>query len=419
MDTKQIKEIIEEQRREFQREVPTIRRQKLEEMEGYSQIPHIVVITGLRRAGKSTLLKQIKRRYYPDDNVYYMNFEDERLLDFKVSDFNALYESFLETSTESRVFFFDEIQNIPQWEAFVRRMYDRGFKFYITGSNSSLMSRELGTKLTGRHVKLELYPFSFKELIVSRGIVTGKEFYLTEERARIKGEFGRYLENGGIPEYCTYGNKDIIRNLYDNILYKDIIVRYGIKDENVIRSLAYYLITNPGTEISYNRLKNILDVGSPTTVKNYIDHLENSYLIFTINAFDYSVKKQLYSKKKVYVIDTGLMNILAFRFSRDTGKILENLVFVELKNRGHDIYYHKDSHECDFILTEKGRVIQAIQVTRIIEGSNEKREISGLLEAMRAYKLEEGLILTEDTEDEIAVDGMKIIITPVWKWLLE
>ncbi|WP_407356585.1 ATP-binding protein [Methanolobus sp. WCC5] len=419
MDTKQIKELIEEQKQEFEREIQTIRRQKLEEIDSYSKIPHIVVITGLRRAGKSTLLKQIKKRYYPQENIYYMNFEDERLLDFKVGDFNALYESFLETSKESKVFFFDEIQNIPNWEAFVRRMYDRGFKFYITGSNSSLMSRELGTKLTGRHVKLELYPFSFKELIGSKGIETEKEFYLTEERARIKKEFSKYLENGGIPEYYKYGNKDMIRNLYDNILYRDIIVRYGVKDESAIRSLAYYLITNPGTELSYNRLKNLLGIGSQTTVKNYIDHLENSYLTFTINAFDYSLKKQIYSKKKVYIIDTGLMNILAFKFSKDTGKILENIVFLELKNRGHDIYYHVDKNECDFILMEKGHIIKAIQVAQRMERSNEKREISGLLEAMEKYGLKEGLILTEDTQDALEMDGRKISVRPVWKWLLE
>ncbi len=419
MDTNQIKELIEEQKQEFEWEIQTIRRQKLEEMDSYSKIPHIVVITGLRRAGKSTLLKQIKKRYYPQENIYYMNFEDERLLDFKVGDFNALYESFLEISKESKVFFFDEIQNIPNWEAFVRRMYDRGFKFYITCSNSSLMSRELGTKLTGRHVKLELYPFSFKELIISKGIETEKEFYLTEERARIKREFSKYLENGGIPEYYKYGNKDIIRNLYDNILYRDIIVRYGVKDENAIRSLAYYLITNPGTELSYNRLKNVLGIGSQTTVKNYIDHLENSYLIFTINAFDYSLKKQIYSKKKVYVIDTGLMNILAFKFSKDTGKILENIVFLELKNRGHDIYYHVDKNECDLILMEKGHIIKAIQVTQRMERSNEKREISGLLEAMEKYGLKEGLILTEDTQDTLEIDGRIISVRPVWKWLLE
>ena len=419
MDTKQIKELILEQKQEFERETPVIRRQKIEKIDSFSEIPHIVLITGLRRAGKSTLLKEIKRQYYPDESIYYMNFEDERLLDFDVSDFNALYESFLEVSKESRIFFFDEIQNIPNWEAFVRRMYDRGFKFYITGSNSSLMSRELGTKLTGRHVKLELYPFSFKELIASLDIETGKEFYLTEERARIKKEFSQYLETGGIPEYYIYRNKDIIRNLYDNILYKDIIVRYGIKDEAAIKSLAYYLITNPGTEISYNRLKNFLNIGSQTTVKNYIDYLENSYLIFTINAFDYSLKKQMYSKKKVYVIDTGLMNIFAFKFSRDAGKMLENIVFLELKNREHEIYYHAGKNECDFLIMESGSITKAIQVTQRIHGLNEGRELGGLMEAMDRYDLQEGLILTEDTEDVFDKDGRKIIVMPVWKWLLE
>ena len=364
MDIQILKEIIREQKSVFEIEDSKgfVEREALKKVSEFLKLPHALVISGLRRSGKSTLLKQIHKTFYRHKLVYYFNFEDERLIGFKVEDFNLLYETFIELFGKSQVFFFDEIQNIEGWEHFVRRMYDRGFKFIITGSNSSLLSRELGTKLTGRYVGLELYPFSFPEFLKFKGISFSGE-PLTEERGLIKGAFNEYLEKGGIPEYLRFENAELLKTLYENILYKDILVRYGLGDEKALRELSLYLFTNYATEINYSKLQKLLGLGSANTVKSYIGYLENSYMVFTVPKYDFSLKKQIYSPKKVYAIDSAFINLISFKFSRDRGKMMENLVFLELKRRNLKLYYHRDRQECDFIVTENERYVEAIQVT--------------------------------------------------------
>ena len=417
MDSRILKEIILQQKREFERKEDFVRRDILDKIEDYLKMPHAIVISGLRRSGKSTLLKEIKNNFYKNEIVYYFNFEDEHLVNFNVEDFNLLYETFVELFGKHKIFFFDEIQNIKGWELFVRKMYDRGFKFILTGSNSSMLSRELGSRLTGRYISIELQPFSFKEFLSFKNIKVPRHI-LTEDRALIKNAFNNYLENGGIPEYLIYNNNELLKTLYENILYRDILVRYGLNDEKSLKELALYLFSNYGTEISYNKLKAMLNVGSLNTVKNYVHYLENSYLIFTIPKYEYSIKKQIYSPKKIYVIDNSLINLISFGFSQNIGKILENLVFIELKRRNNEVYYHKDKHECDFIITQNRNILIAIQVTLNLK-NNKEREYNGLLEALDAYKLNTGLILTENEDYEEIVQNKKIVVKPIWKWLLE
>ncbi len=417
MDSRILKEIILQQKREFERKEDFVRRDILDKIEDYLKMPHAIVISGLRRSGKSTLLKEIKNNFYKNEIVYYFNFEDEHLVNFNVEDFNLLYETFVELFGKHKIFFFDEIQNIKGWELFVRKMYDRGFKFILTGSNSSMLSRELGSRLTGRYISIELQPFSFKEFLSFKNIKVPKHI-LTEDRALIKNAFNNYLKNGGIPEYLIYNNNELLKTLYENILYRDILVRYGLNNEKSLKELALYLFSNYGTEISYNKLKAMLNVGSLNTVKNYVHYLENSYLIFTIPKYEYSIKKQIYSPKKIYVIDNSLIDLISFGFSQNIGKILENLVFIELKRRNNEVYYHKDKHECDFIITENRNILTAIQVTLNLK-NNKEREYNGLLEALDAYKLNTGLILTENEDYEEIVQNKKIVVKSIWKWLLE
>jgi predicted AAA+ superfamily ATPase len=419
MDARILKELIREQKIIFEAETsePLIEREALKKIPEYLKLPHAIVISGLRRSGKSTLLKQIRRNFYQDRLVYYFNFEDERLIDFQVEDFNLLYETFIEISGDGRVFFFDEIQNVKGWELFVRRMYDRNFKFVITGSNSSLLSRELGTKLTGRYIGLELYPFSFREFLKFKNISFSNE-PLTEERGFIKAAFNEYLEKGGIPEYLRFENSELLKTLYENILYKDILVRYRLEDEKALRELALYLFSNYTSEINYSKLQKMLGLGSPNTVKNYIGYLENSYMIFLLSKYDFSLKKQIYTSKKVYAIDSGFINLISFKFSQDIGKLLENVVFLELKRRGLELYYHRDKQECDFIITENERATTAIQVSLTLN-NNKDREFRALLEAMDTYRMDSGLILTEAEEFEENIQGKKVVVKPIWKWLLE
>jgi len=419
MDSQSIKELILEQKKEFEKQEQFIPRTLLQHLKNHLSIPHAIIISGVRRSGKSTLLKEIYQTYYQDKIIYYFNFEDERLLKFTVNDFNLLYETFLELLGKSTLFFFDEIQVIPQWEAFIRRMYNNGCKFFITGSNSSMLSKEMGTKLTGRSIGITLYPFSFSECLLLQNIQLKNRVLLTDERAQIKKEFNTYLDKGGFPEYRRYNNDQMLKDLYENILYRDVIVRYHIADEKTLKELSFYLFSNYGKELSYNQLKNLLKTGSANTIKNYIEYLENAYLIFTIQKYDASVKKQIYSKKKVYVIDTGLSNRISFQFSKNTGRLLENIVFLELKRKNKDVYYYKNKNECDFVITDNRTITQAIQVTQEINDTNKEREIKGLFEVLKKFHLSHGLILTYDQDEEIIYEKKKIVIQPVWKWLLE
>ena len=396
-----------------------IKRELLGKLKEQMDHPFIVIISGIRRSGKSTLLQEIRK--ISKEKSYYLNFDDDRLNEFTIKDFQAAWELFIELYGPEHTFYFDEIQNIDEWETFVRRLFDNGNKVYITGSNASMLSRELGTRLTGRHVRYDIYPFSFREYLDFKKVKLDKNsVYLTEQRAILKRYFNEYLKEGGIPEYLKYGNRDHLKALFDNILYRDVLSRYNLSNEKTLKDLVHYIASNIGKEVSFNSLRKTLQVSNPTTIKEYLNYFENSYLMFTIPMYSESLKKQIYSNKKVYFIDTGLAQNISFRFSEDRGRMLENLVFIHLKRKNREIYFHRGKKECDFLTIEGTEVKEAIQVTKSLDNPKTKeRELEGLLEALKAYDLEKGLILTEDTEDEFDVEGKKIIVIPIWKWLLE
>ncbi|MBN1389408.1 MAG: ATP-binding protein [Candidatus Thermoplasmatota archaeon] len=417
MNRKGLEEIVLEQRVQFDIiKEGTIERDILFEIKELVETPFITIISGVRRSGKSTLLKLIKRAFYKDDDVHYFSFEDERLFDFAINDFNILLETFLKINGEKNIFFFDEIQNIRGWEVFIRRMHDRGSKVYITGSNSSMLSREMGTRLTGRFVKIELFPFSFKEYLRFRDLPS-EGFERTEIRAKIKGAFDEYLEIGGFPEFVQTREKRFLRDLFDSIVYRDIIARYNIIDERPLKEMIMYIFSNYSNDLNISRLKRDLGLGSLNTVKSYVQFMVNSYLAFITFSYDPSVRKQLHTKKRIYVIDQGLIDTISFRFSQDQGRLLENLVLVELKRRGNEVYYFRDRYECDFLIREGYEVTSAIQVTTSI-GQDDKRERMGLLEALKRNELDQGTILTEEQEWEETIEGKLIKVEPIWKWLL-
>lgn len=375
----------------------------------------VTAISGIRRSGKSTLLKQIAKNL---TGYYYLNFEDERLIDFVYSDFNKLYEVFLENFGEQNVFLFDEIQNIYGWEKFVRRLFDEGKKVFVTGSNAKLLSSELATSLTGRHLKLELFPFSFKEFLSYKNVEM-KNFYDTREKSAIINYCKEYLKSGGFPEIIISRNTEELKQLYQDVILKDLIVRFKIRDVKAFRELALFLVSNVASPASFNNLKKMLGFKSATTVKSYIDFLEESYLIFSVPKFDYSIKKQIINEKKIYAIDTGIINSVAFSFSDNSGRLLENAAYIELKRRGHVIYYHKNKNECDFVLKRGTKITQAIQVTEILNQKTKDREVTGLIGAMEDYQLTSGAIVTFDQEEEIKVNKHIIKVMPIWKWFLD
>lgn len=379
----------------------------------------VVVLSGVRRCGKSTFLLELRQKLKESD--YYLNFDDDRLVNFTIYDFQLLYETFIELYGEQKTFYFDEIQNIKGWERFVRRLHDYGNKIYITGSNASMLSRELGTHLTGRYYQNELFPFSFKEFLQIRKHKYNKQIiYKTKGKSELKAMFNEYFLKGGFPEYLQSGNKQYLTSLYENILYRDVMVRNGLTNEKELLELVHFIASNISKLISYNSLTKVIGVKNATTVKNYLSYLQNTYLLFLINKYDVSVKKQIQNPKKVYFIDVGLVRELGFYYNEDNGRLLENIVFIELKRRAKEIYYHNRKKECDFVIKEKNKIVEAIQVSwSIYNDETRKREIEGLIDALKTYNLNKGLILTESDEEQLVVENYNIEIKPVWKWLLQ
>lgn len=226
------------------------------------------------------------------------------------------------------------------------------------------------------------------------------------------------MEKGGFPEYLRTDKLEYLQSLYQNILYRDIIARRNLPSEKPIKEAVYYAASNIGKEISFNAVKKLAGLSSATTVKEYFEYLENSFLLFLIPKYDYSAKKQIYYNKKVYFIDPALARIVGFRPTEDYGRLLENVVYLSLKRTGKEIFFHREAKECDFLLRDGGRITAAIQVTAQYEKTIE-RETEGLLEAMRRYGLKEGLILTHDEKGLTEAEGRQITVKPVWEWLLE
>lgn len=414
----QIKAMLLEQFEAFwQYDTGTVRTQ-LAKIEQAASLPHAVIVSGLRRAGKSTLLAQMAHKM-GQDGFYYLNFEDDRFIDFQAGDFNDLYQVLVEVFGQRSTFIIDEIQNISGWEHFVRRFMDQGFKFYITGSNAALLSRELGTRLTGRYVPIELFPFSFKEFLSFRhDPIPSLGQMTTVDAAQLRRALDDYLHLGGIPDALKYPDIPLLRTLYDDVLYRDIATRYRIEAVSALKELAFTLMSNPASLVSYNKLKNRFRLGSVNTIKNYISYMVNSWLIFTLNIYDYSVKRQQIAPKKIYGIDLGLINAIGFQFSPNTGKLLENLVFLALRQQTNEIYYYTspESYEVDFYLPNSR---QLIQVTQHMDNPNtRKREVRAIEAATHHLKVEQALILSEVSEGPQMIGGIPVEIRSIAEWLL-
>ena len=396
-----------------------IERAQLAEIERAAPLPHAVIISGLRRVGKSTLLAQLAHKL-GENAFYYINFEDDRFLGFQAEDATDLIQALVEVFDERRIFVVDEVQNVPGWEHFVRRFMDLGLKFYITGSNASLLSRELGSRLTGRYVPIELFPFTFGEFLHFQGYASVNLARLTTvDLGRLQQALGDYLRLGGIPEPLKYPDLPLLRTLYDDVLYRDIATRYRIDEVRALKELAFYLMSNPASQVSFNKLKEQLRLGSVNTVKNYIDYLENSWLLFTLNVYDFSVKRQQIAPKKVYAIDTGMASTVGFAFSANTGKLLENLVFLALRRKTKEVYYLTSpaGYEVDFYLPETRQLIQVTQ--NLANPTTRDREVRALSDALRGLDLPSGLILSDANADPIVENGLTIEIRSIAEWLLD
>ena len=415
----QIRAMLLEQFDSFWQRDTGIKREKLREVEQAVSAPQAVIISGLRRVGKSTLLAQIAHQL-GKEAFYYINFEDDRFLGFKADDSSDLYQKLVEVFGDRRIFIIDEIQNLPGWEHFVRRFMDLGMKFYITGSNASLLSREFGTRLTGRYIPIELFPFSFVEFLQFRGKpIPDLERMTTIERAQLNAALNDYLMAGGIPDALKYPELPLLRTLYDDVLYRDIATRNRIEAVTALKELAFYLISNPAVPVSFNKLKGQFRLGSVNTIRSYIEYMENSWLVFTLNLYDFSVKRQQIAPKKVYCIDTGLASTVGFRFSPNSGKLLENLVFLALRRQTRDIYYYTTpvGYEVDFYLPEKRQFIQVAQ--HLENPTTRDREIRALQDAVHAVNAESALILSDANEPAFEINGLAVEVLSVADWLIQ
>lgn len=358
-----------------------------------------VVVSGIRRCGKSTLLAQLIPQQY--SGYVFINFDSPKLFQFTFDDFSLLDE-LLKTEESTEYLFFDEIQNIPAWEVYVRGKLDEGYKVIISGSNASMLSRELGTKLTGRHISQELFPFSYSEFCGYRSVATDK----TSVTA--------YLQEGGFPQYLATGKQEILHTLIYDILYRDIAVRFNIRDDKSLKNLLMYAVANVSNLISANKLKQIIGVRSTATVQEYLSFLEDAYLIHLVSKFSWSYKKRLVHPRKIYFIDNGLQAAITPSATEDWGRRLENMVFWELRRFTKEIYYfNENTGECDFVICRQNKPFLLIQVCIALHPDNREREQKGLIAAMQYFDRKEAYIITLDQTDKIMFEGKTIHVIPV------
>ena len=384
------------------------------------QTSEILIISGIRRCGKSVLMQQIRDRLVEKD--FFFNFDDERLANFKLDDFQKLQECFVELFGEQHTYYFDEIQNIEGWERFVRRLYNAGNKIVITGSNARMLSRELGTHLTGRYIQVEIYPFSFQEYLAMNEIpVNAKTLYTTTGRATMVKSFVKYMECGGFPKFLQDGSVSYLTSLYESIIYRDILTRNGLTNEKEMLELMFYLASNATKRVTYSSLGKVVGIQHPDTIKNYLEYIQQTYLISQLFRYDPSVKKQMMSPKKIYFVDNAIIKRIGFNATENNGVFLENLVFIEMKRRGWDVYYYADKKECDFIVRKGLHISDAYQVTLKMDSpQTREREIAGVREAMQAYSLSKGYILTFEGKETINFDDGTIVeVVPVWEWIMQ
>jgi len=391
-----------------------VRRECMDEVKNLVGRDYALIITGPRRCGKSFLAWMMNE----GGKYGYVNFEDERLT-MKGEELNRVLEAIYSLKGDVDVLIFDEIQNVPGWERFVSRVIINK-KVIITGSNARLMSKELATHLTGRHVDFTLFPFSFREYLDYRGFKGS--IYLTKDTAKLRDMLSEYMRLGGFPLVYRLGRVFLAEN-YRDIVERDIVQRYGIRYVSALKNLARYMLTNTGKEISLNRLRNVLNVKSPHTIKKYAEYLENGYLVFLLNRFSYKLKEQIIAPKKVYSIDTGMANTIGYKISENLGRTMENIVAIELMRRKSywhrewEIYYWKDhqQREVDFVVKEGEKVKELIQVT-YASGKDEieRRELKALEKASEELRCKRKTVITWDYEEE-----GEVRFVPLWKWLLQ
>lgn len=420
-----LKKILEKQKKEFKSLInkPFVGRLKMSEAQKYIKSDLVKVVIGPRRAGKSLFTAHLFKDMMPA----YVNFDDEYLA--KLSNYDELIKELHALYGEKKYVLFDEIQNLPNWELFINRLHREGYNILLTGSNAKLLSKELATSLTGRHIPLEILPFNFEEFLMAKKFgFDQSKLALPEYKGQLLHHLRNYLKNGGFPELVVKNLEPsgYLDTLLDSLLFRDIVQRHKLRLSEKMYDLELYFVSNFASEFSYRKLARILGFASVATLEKFVKYLEEAYLVYVLSRYSYKAGERLASPKKAYLVDNGYIRAKAVHATANNGKLLENLVFVELLKMGykpnHSLFYYKtrNNKEIDFILKDGLKIKTLIQVAYDFnQYGTKEREIKALLEASGELHCDMLLVLTWDQESEMEVQGKKIFFVPVWKWLLE
>jgi predicted AAA+ superfamily ATPase len=423
MEQKGIKRIILEQREEIDQ---TVENEKIIVRElsikDAMESTDTIIMMGPRRAGKSflSILTLIGKTFG------YLNFDDERI-NMTVEDLDLVMETFYEIYGDDLDYIiFDEIQQVQGWEMFVNRSRET-IKLVITGSNSSLLSGKFPHQLTVKHQAFTLFPFSFREYLKILGLkISAEETLTTREQAEVKRAFVAFVKEGGFPEVTKQG-RAVIRTIYDDIIYKDILLKNKIRKTESFKNLVLLLTSNCSREFTFSKIKNIVHINDVHTVKKFIDLLISAYLFFVVERFSFNIKQQILAPKKIYSIDTGIINAFTYKHSTDNSLLYENIVAIELMRRKHrstdmEIYYWRNplGKEVDFVVLQNTHVTQLIQVVSSLNNDYKTKEnrIKSLLKCSKELRCNNLLIITDNNSGTEHHKTKTITITPLWKWLL-
>jgi len=414
-----------------QPEIGVPRKQYLQGLLPFFSTNQAIALTGVRRSGKSTLMLQLAQQLITDGveprNILIVNWEDYRWENPSLTLLGEVYNLYRQkVSTGKLVYIFlDEIHKITGWEKFVRTLIDqKEAKIVLSGSSAQLLSRELGSLLTGRHVAVPIFPLSFKELLEFKGLFVKDEVDLIAKKKTIQQYLDESLTFGFLPEVVlsteTTAKQKMLTDYVEAIITRDVVERHKIKEKEKLRSLSRFYLTNSSSPVSFNKIKEMLTLPL-RTVERFSYYLEEAYLLFFVKRFSYKVREQEKSPRKVYSIDPGLLQAYSFKFMENKGALMENLVFLELIKGGEEVYYWKNpqQEEVDFVVKEGLKIKKVIQVCYALDDHDtKKREVRSLLKALREFNLAEGIIITYDYEGEEEIQEKKIRYVPLWRWLV-
>jgi len=382
---------------------PYLTRQTVYDFEALLQSPSIKLLTGPRRVGKSSQAILMLR----GKNFAYLNFDDNELL--KNWDEGLAEKLLNEVYPGFQYLLLDEVQNVKGWDVWVSKLFRRGINLVITGSNANMLSGEMATMLTGRYLEIKMLPFSLFETVEFNQELTKDD----------------YLKNGGYPETVAQRaiTQSYLQTLFDSVVYKDVVRRHNVRNATDLNNVATFLLANFTGMFSYNDVAADLGFSSVATTKKFMDYLHEPFLFYYLDRYNNKLKLMKKAPRKVYVVDNGFVSSRSFNLSENLGKLLENLVFVELLRRGYDtekslFYYHsRNDKETDFVLREGTKVKQLIQVCYDISNcKTEKREVDSLVECAGELKCDNLTIITWDDERVIEKNGYTIKVVPVGKF---